>query len=48
MVVGPMVDIKLVAMQTGIFGRRFAMRFAPTTLVVAIAMSLIVGGVLLT
>lgn len=35
LVVGPMVDLKLVSMQTGVFGRRFAFRFAPATLVVA-------------
>ena len=36
LVVGPMVDVKLVAMQAGTFGRRFALRFAPLTLVVAV------------
>jgi len=35
MVVGPAIDLKLFAMQTGLFGRAFALRFAPTTLVVA-------------
>ncbi|HUG86965.1 MAG TPA: permease, partial [Euzebya sp.] len=29
LVVGPAVDIKLIALQAGVFGRRFAMRFAP-------------------
>ena len=29
LVVGPMVDLKLISMQTGVFGRRFAARFAP-------------------
>jgi uncharacterized protein len=47
MVVGPTVDVKLVAMQAGVFGRRFAYRFAPTTLVVAVLMSVLVGSVLL-
>lgn len=47
LVVGPMVDIKLVAMQTGTFGRRFAMRFAPTTFVVAVVMASVVGWWLL-
>ncbi|MCX6411199.1 MAG: permease [Actinobacteria bacterium] len=47
MVVGPMVDLKLVAMQAGIFGRDFAVRFAPTALVCAIIASVIVGSVLL-
>ena len=37
LVVGPMVDVKLVALQAGTFGRRFALRFAPLTLVVAVA-----------
>lgn len=43
LVVGPMVDIKLVAMQTGIFGSSFARRFAPVTLVVAALSALLVG-----
>ena len=47
MVVGPAVDVKLIAMQAGTFGRRFAARFAPVTFVVAVAMSALVGGLLL-
>lgn len=47
MVVGPMVDVKLIAMQTGTFGRRFAARFAPATFVVAVAASAVVGWWLL-
>ncbi len=39
MVVGPMVDLKLVALQAGTFGRSFAIRFAPTTLLVAVTIS---------
>lgn len=35
LVVGPAVDIKLFAMQAGMFGRAFAVRFAPVTFVVA-------------
>ncbi|RMI32416.1 permease [Nocardia stercoris] len=35
LVVGPAVDVKLFAMQAGTFGRRFAIRFAPATFVVA-------------
>ena len=31
LVVGPMVDRKLISMQMGAFGRRFAFRFAPAT-----------------
>ena len=47
LVVGPMVDLKLVALQTGIFGRRFASRFAPATFVVAVLVSVVVGAWLL-
>lgn len=47
MTVGPMVDIKLISLQAGTFGRRFAARFAPTTFVVAVLVSLIVGWWLL-
>ena len=35
LVVGPAVDVKLFAMQAGMFGRAFAIRFAPATFVVA-------------
>jgi uncharacterized membrane protein YraQ (UPF0718 family) len=45
MVVGPMIDLKLFAMQAGIFGRSFASRFAPATFVLAIAVSTVVGTV---
>ena len=47
MVVGPMVDLKLMSMQAGVFGRAFAARFAPTTFVVAVAFSVLVGWWLL-
>lgn len=47
LVVGPMVDLKLIALQTGTFGRNFALRFAPLTFVVALLVSSIVGTVLL-
>lgn len=47
LVVGPAVDIKLIAMQSGIFGRAFAIRFAPTTFVVATVVGTVVGLVLL-
>jgi uncharacterized protein len=47
LVVGPMVDLKLMAMQVGTFGRKFAFRFAPTTFVVAILVSTVVGAILL-
>lgn len=41
--VGPAVDVKLVAMQAGVLGRRFAVRFAPLTFLVAITVGLLVG-----
>jgi uncharacterized protein len=47
MVVGPIVDVKLIALQTGTFGPRFAVRFAPATFVVAVLASLVVGWWLL-
>ena len=47
LVVGPVIDLKLVAMHAGIFGRRFAMIFAPVTLAVAIVSAVVVGQVLL-
>ena len=47
LVVGPMVDLKLFAMQTGTFGRRFATRFAPATFVLAVLVGTAVGAVLL-
>lgn len=47
MVVGPAVDLKLMAMQSGAFGRSFVSRFAPITFVVALASALAVGAVLL-
>lgn len=43
LVVGPAVDVKLFAMQAGMFGRAFAARFAPTTLLVATASACAVG-----
>jgi uncharacterized protein len=47
MVVGPMVDVKLIALQAGTFGSRFALRFAPLTFVAAVASSVLVGWWLL-
>jgi uncharacterized protein len=43
MVVGPVVDLKLIALQTGTFGRAFTTRFAPLTFVVAVAAAVITG-----
>ena len=45
LVVGPMIDIKLFAMQVGSFGPRFAVRFAPATFVVAVLVAVVVGWV---
>lgn len=47
MVVGPMVDLKLIALQAGTFGRAFAVRFSTATAVVAVVCSAVIGGVLL-
>jgi uncharacterized membrane protein YraQ (UPF0718 family) len=47
MVVGPAVDLKLIAMQAGTFGRRFVVRFAPLTAVTACVSALLVGRLLL-
>lgn len=43
LVVGPMVDLKLIALQSGYFGRRFAIRFAPATFVVGVVVAGLVG-----
>jgi uncharacterized membrane protein YraQ (UPF0718 family) len=47
LVVGPMVDIKLIALQAGTFGPRFAWRFAPLTFAVALVSAGLVGWWLL-
>ncbi len=47
MVVGPMVDVKLIALQAGTFGRAFAVRFSSATFVVAVLFSVLVGWWLL-
>jgi uncharacterized protein len=47
LVVGPMVDVKLVALQIGTFGRRFAYRFAPATFLAALGTAWLVGTLLL-
>lgn len=43
LVVGPMVDIKLIALQTGSFGRSFSQRFAPATFGVAVLAASAIG-----
>ncbi|WP_460391779.1 permease [Actinophytocola sediminis] len=47
LVVGPAIDIKLFALQAGTLGRRFALRFAPLTFVVAVACAVLAGVVFL-
>ena len=47
LVVGPMVDLKLISLQAGTFGKRFTYRFAPTTFVVAVLMATAFGWWLL-
>lgn len=47
LVVGPAVDVKLIVLQSATFGRSFAARFAPLTLVIAIGCALLVGWWLL-
>lgn len=43
LVVGPAVDVKLFAMQAGMFGRAFAARFAPCTFMVATVSACAIG-----
>ncbi|MGW2635709.1 permease [Streptomyces sp. NPDC001348] len=47
LVVGPMVDLKLIALQSGTFGRAFALRFSTATTLVAVVASVLIGGALL-
>lgn len=47
LVVGPAIDVKLAIMQSGAFGRSFALRFAPLTFAVATVTATVVGLVLL-
>ncbi|WP_253769746.1 permease [Goodfellowiella coeruleoviolacea] len=47
LVVGPAVDVKLIALQAGTFGRAFAARFAPATFVVAVCCALVSGVLVL-
>ncbi len=47
LVVGPMVDVKLIALQAGTFVRAFAYRFAPTTFLVAVGSAVLVAKVVL-
>jgi uncharacterized membrane protein YraQ (UPF0718 family) len=47
LVVGPAIDVKLSAMQAGMFGRPFAVRFGPATFVVATVVATVVGLLML-
>jgi uncharacterized protein len=47
LVVGPVVDIKLIAMQAGVFGRGFVLRFAPLSLAVSLTLAVLFGWWLL-
>nr|WP_223198450.1 permease [Solihabitans fulvus] len=47
LVVGPAVDVKLIALQAGTFGRSFAARFAPATFVVAVCCAVLSGVLVL-
>jgi uncharacterized membrane protein YraQ (UPF0718 family) len=47
LVVGPMIDLKLIALQVAVFGRSFATRFAPLVFVAAVISSLLIGRMLL-
>ena len=47
LVVGPVIDIKLIAMHAGVFGRQFAMIFAPVTFGVSVLSAVVVGQLLL-
>jgi uncharacterized membrane protein YraQ (UPF0718 family) len=47
LVVGPAVDVKLIALQVGTFGKAFALRFAPLVFTVAVVSGTVAGLVLL-
>ena len=47
LVVGPVVDVKLIAMHVATFGRSFALRFIPVTFAVAVLCAVAVAEVLL-
>ncbi|MGW8530449.1 permease [Nocardiopsis sp. NPDC055824] len=47
MVIGPIVDLKLLAMQAGVFGWRFVARFAPLCLLVGLLSTFLIGGLIL-
>lgn len=47
LVVGPVIDLKLIAMQSGILGRAFTARFAPLCFTTAVLSAVVVGRVIL-
>lgn len=47
LVVGPAVDVKLIVLQSATFGRAFAARFAPLTLVISVGCALLAARWLL-
>lgn len=47
LVVGPAIDVKLFAMQSGMFGRAFAIRFGPATFAVATVAATAIGVLVL-
>lgn len=47
LVVGPAMDVKLATLEAGVFGRRFAARFVPLVLTVAVAVGSLLGWALL-
>ncbi|MFF5113680.1 hypothetical protein [Streptosporangium sp. NPDC000509] len=47
LVVGPMVDLKLIVLQAGTFDRAFAVRFVPVTFALAILVSTLFRWLLL-
>nr|WP_245928737.1 permease [Murinocardiopsis flavida] len=47
LVVGPMVDLKLIALQAGTFGWTFVRRFVPLVLIATLVFSFAIGGLLL-
>lgn len=47
LVVGPVVDLKLISLQAGTFGRSFAARFAPMTFAVGVLTAIVFGAWLL-
>lgn len=47
MVVGPVLDLKLLSMQVGTFGRHFALRFAPVSFSIAVLTATVMGSIFL-